>query len=195
VTKGLETKERILDHAFRLAGRDGLVGLTLGTLATQLGMSKSGLFAHFRSKEDLQIEVLETAARRFEQSVLAPALKTQRGLPRLRKLFDGWLRWISDPALPGGCVFVAATAELDDKDGRTRELLALNQRQLRDAIARIARTAIEEGQFRKDLDCEQLAFELQAIVLGFHHDKRLLRESRPETRARAAFERLVANAA
>jgi AcrR family transcriptional regulator len=195
MSKGVETKDRIVEHAFRLAGRDGLDGLTLGTLATELGMSKSGLFAHFRSKEDLQIEVLEAASRRFTEAVVAPALKAPRGVARLKKLFDGWLRWISDPSLPGGCLFIAAAAELDDKDGRPRELLVGTQRQLRDVIVRIARTAIDEGELRKDLDCEQLAFELHAIVLGFNHAKRLLREHRPEARARAAFERLLADAA
>ena len=194
MTKGLDTKERILDRAFRMAGREGIGGLTLGTLATELEMSKSGLFAHFRSKEYLQFEVLETAARKFTHVVITPALKVERGVPRLKKLFDNWLRWISDPALPGGCIFIAAAAELDDKEGRHRDLLVSGQRAMRDVIVRIARTAVEEKQFRKNLDCEQFAFEVHSIILGFNHDKRLLRENRPESRARAAFERLVADA-
>ncbi|HEY0481201.1 MAG TPA: TetR/AcrR family transcriptional regulator [Kofleriaceae bacterium] len=194
MTKGLETKDRILDRAFRIAGRDGLGGLTLSTLATGLGMSKSGLFAHFRSKEELQLQVLETATARFQEAVIAPAVKAPRGLPRLRKLFDGWLRWMSDPALPGGCIFVAAAVELDDRDGKPRDFLVAAQRQLRETIARIARTAVDTQELRRDLDCEQLAFEIYAIILGYNHDKRLLREDRPEARARAAFARLLADA-
>ncbi len=195
MTKGDETRERILDRAFRLAARDGLAGLSLNALATELGMSKSGLFAHFRSKEELQLQVLETATTRFEAAVIAPALKTTRGLPRLKKLFDGWLRWISDPALPGGCLFIAAAVELDDKEGKARDAVALGQRQMREIIARVARTAIDEGQLRRDLDCDQFAFEVHAIVLGYHHDKRLFRDKGPEARARAAFERLLESAA
>lgn len=194
MAKGEETRQRILDRAFRIAGRDGLGGLTLNTLATDLGMSKSGLFAHFRSKEELQLQVLETAAARFEARVIAPALRVSRGVARLRKLFDGWLAWVMDPALPGGCIFVAAATELDDREGKPRDFLVLGQRRLRDTIARIARAAIEEGQLRADLDVEQLAFELFAIILAYHHNKRLLRDGRPEARARAAFARLLADA-
>jgi AcrR family transcriptional regulator len=194
VAKGEETRQRILDRAFRIAGRDGLGGLTLNTLATDLGMSKSGLFAHFRSKEELQLQVLETASARFEASVIAPALRVPRGVARLRKLFDGWLAWVTDPALPGGCIFVAAATELDDREGKPRDFLVLGQRRLRDTIARIARAAMEEGQLRADLDVEQLAFELFAIILAYHHNKRLLRDGRPEARARAAFARLLADA-
>lgn len=194
MTKGEDTRQRILDRAFRIAGRDGLGGLTLNTLATDLGMSKSGLFAHFRSKEELQLQVLETAAARFEARVIAPALRAPRGVARLRKLFDGWLQWITDPAQPGGCIFVAAAAELDDRDGRPRDFLVDGQRRLRDTIVRLARAAIDEGQLRRDLDCEQLAFELLAIMLAYHHDKRLLRDGHPEVRARTAYARLLADA-
>ena len=96
---------------------------------------------------------------RFQEAVIAPALRAPRGLVRMKKLFDGWLRWMNDPALPGGCLFIAAAAELDDKKGKPRDFVVLGQRQLRETIARIVRTAIEEHQFRRDLDCEQFAFE------------------------------------
>ena len=194
MAKGLETKQRILDRAFRIAGRDGLDGLSLASLATELGMSKSGLFAHFRSKEELQLEILETATQRFRDTVIAPALRAQRGVPRIKKLFDCWLQWANDPALPGGCIFIAAASELDDKEGKPREAVVLGQRQLREVIARITRTAVELHQLRCDLDCDQFAFELHAIILGYHHDKRLLRDQRLEARARAAFTRLLADA-
>jgi AcrR family transcriptional regulator len=190
MSKGEETRERILEHAFRMASRDGLDGLSIGGLATELGLSKSGLFAHFGSKEDLQIEVLRSAAARFEETVMRPAFRAPRGEPRLRQLFENWLRWCG--GLPGGCVFVAAAVELDDREGRTRDFLVGTQKQLMDALAKGARLAVEAGHFRPDLDCDQFAFELYALLLGCSHWKRLLRDPRSDGRARAGFERLIA---
>src|SRR3954447_26417659 len=123
MSKGEETRERILDWAFRAASRDGLEGLTIGALAAELGLSKSGLFAHFGSKEDLQLAVLAEATRRFENVVLRPAFRAPRGEARVRQVFENWLRWLSDPGSPGGCVFLAAAVELDDQDGRPRDYL------------------------------------------------------------------------
>jgi len=194
VTRGAETRERILDRAISLASRDGLGGLTIGTLASELGLSKSGLFAHFGSKEDLQLEVLRAAVARFEDAVMRPAFRAPRGERRLRSLLDHWLRWATDPALPGGCVMVAAAAELDDQEGRPRDFLAAKQHELLESLARTARFAVECGDFRADLDAEQLAFDLYSIFLGYNHSKRLLRDPRAEKRVRAAFERLVADA-
>ena len=194
-SKGEQTRERILERAFRLAGREGLEGLSIGVLASDLGLSKSGLFAHFGSKEDLQIAVLKAAAERFQQSVLQQAVRGPRGLGRLRRIFDGWLAWSVDPSMPGGCLFIAAATELDDREGRARDFLIGSQRELLDFIAGTARMAIEAGEFRKDLDCEDFAFDFYALMLGFNHSRRLLRDPRSEERTRAAFERLVAFAA
>lgn len=190
MSKGTETRDRIVDHAFHLATRDGLGGLTIGALATELGLSKSGLFAHFGSKEDLQVEVLRAAAAKFEVTVALPALRAPRGLPRLRKFFDLWLAWGTNPQFPGGCLFMAAVAELDDREGKPREVLVEQQRDLRRMIARIASGAIEAKHFR-DVDVEQLAFDMHAIVFAFNVDGRLFREKGAEARARASFERLV----
>jgi AcrR family transcriptional regulator len=194
MTKGLDTRERILDRAFRLASRDGLDGLTIGRLAEDLGLSKSGLFAHFGSKEDLLVEVLRAAAVRFEHVVVRGALKAPRGLPRVRKLFENWLQWVTDPGTPGGCIFVAAAAELDDREGRPRDFLVATQKEFLGALEKAARLAIEQGHLRSDLDCAQFAFEMYAIVLGFNHSKRLLRDPSVEKRARVAFDRLLASA-
>src|SRR4051812_23660640 len=106
MSKGTETRERILDHAFRVASRDGVEGLTIGALATELGMSKSGLFAHFGSKEDLQIEVLRAASERFALNVVRPAINAPRGEPRVKKLFENWFKWVSGSISAGGCIFV-----------------------------------------------------------------------------------------
>jgi AcrR family transcriptional regulator len=194
VSKGEGTRERILDRALRLASRDGLGGLSIGVLAGELGLSKSGLFAHFGSKEDLQLAVLQEAATRFEDTVMRPAFRAPRGEPRIRRLFENWLGWINDPATPGGCVMLAAATELDDQEGRPRDFLAGSQRQLVASLARSARLAMEEGHFAARLDAEQFAFDLYALLLGCSHWKRLLRDPKAETRARAAFERLLAAA-
>jgi AcrR family transcriptional regulator len=191
LTKGTETRERILDRAFRVASRDGLEGLSIGGLASELGLSKSGLFAHFGSKEDLQVAVLERAAEHFETVVMKPAFRAPRGLPRLRKIFDLWLAWADDPGLPGGCIFMAAAAELDDREGRPRDTLIKNQKRLFEALGRSATLAIEEKHFRNDLEVEQLVFELYGILLSYNHYKRLLRAKETDRRTRAAFERLV----
>jgi AcrR family transcriptional regulator len=195
VTKGDETRARILDRAFRQAGRDGLSGLSIGGLATELGLSKSGLFAHFGSKEDLDVAVLTKTADQFEANVIKPALRAPRGTARLRKLFELWLRWVADPTLPGGCVFLAAAIELDDREGRARETLVQTQQQLKNLLAQAARQTIELGQFRADFDCEAFAFDMFAIVFGYHHARRLMRDPKAETQAHAAFERLLLDAA
>lgn len=196
MAKGLQTRERILDTAFRLAARDGLDGLSLSGLAGELGMSKSGLFAHFSSKEELQLEMLRTASERFVAKVLVPSFQQPRGLPRVKALFENWRRWATDPALPGGCIFVAAAAELDDREGGpVRAYLVSQQKSLMEAVARAARLAVEVGHFRRDLDVDQFAFEFLGIYLAFHQAHRLLRDPRTEQRARRAYTRLVADAA
>ena len=195
MAKGDATRSRILDRAFRLAGREGLDRLSIGTLAGELGLSKSGLFAHFGSKQDLEVAVLERAAQEFEANVVKPGLRAPKGAPRLRKLFELWLRWVADPTLPGGCLFVAAATELDDREGPAREFLVEAQKSLQELLAEAARRAIEQGHFRRGLDCRRFAFELYAIVLGFNHAFRLMRDPQAENYARAAFERLLADAA
>ena len=194
MTKGLETRDRILDTAFRLAARDGLAGMSLSGLAGKLQLSKSGLFAHFGSKEELQLEMLRVASERFASQVLLPSFKKARGLPRIQALFENWRKWATDPALPGGCVFVAASAELDDREGKVRDYVVSQQRALLAAIARSATIAVEAGHFRRDLDTDQFAFDFLAIYLAFHEAYRLLRDPRAERYARRAFTRLVDDA-
>ena len=192
--KGTDTRERILDVAFRLAARDGLEGLSLGDIARQMGMSKSGLFAHFQSKEELQIDMLRAGAGRFTETVLFPAFQKPRGLPRLKAAFDNWMRWANDPALPGGCLMMAAAIELDDREGPVRDVLVELQKAFLATIARSALLAVEAGHLRRGLDLEQFAFELYSILLGFNHARRLLRDPKAERRAREAFARLLQSA-
>jgi AcrR family transcriptional regulator len=191
VGKGNETRAAVLDQAVDVARRVGLGGLTIGSLAEQAQLSKSGLFGHFRSKEALQLQVLEHARARFEEAVARPALRTQRGEPRVRELLDRWLQW---DALPGGCPFVAAATEFDDQPGAVRDRLVRDQRDLFDMIATIFRTGIAEGDFRPDADPDQFAQDFYGVILACHHATRLLGDGRAETRARRSFEALLSAA-
>lgn len=194
MSKGEATKERIVERAFLLAGRDGLKGLSIGALSETLGMSKSGLFAHFGSKEDLQVAVLRHAADQFTEQVVRPALKSPRGLPRLLAMFDRWLEWGTDPKFPGGCIFPQASAELDDHWGPPRDELVSSQKRLLETISKACRLCVEAGHFRSDVDPDQFAFEAQGLILMFNHSYRLLKDPKAVKRARAAFTRLVDSA-
>ena len=189
--KGDERRQLILERAAQTASRLGLEGLTIGRLASDLGLSKSGLFAHFQSKEALQVQTLRHAAELFVDRVVRPALKAPRGERRVRALFERWLAWAQADVLKGGCLFVAAATELDDQDGPVRDELVRQQRDWLELIANVARTGIAEGDFRPGLDGEQLAYELYGVMLAFHHARRLLRDPRAPQRARDAFGTLV----
>ncbi|MFI4942377.1 MAG: TetR/AcrR family transcriptional regulator [Burkholderiales bacterium] len=189
--KGDDRRQLILERAAQTASRLGLEGLTIGQLASDLGLSKSGLFAHFQSKEALQVQTLRHAAELFVDRVVRPALKAPRGERRLRALFERWLVWAEADVLKGGCLFVAAATELDDQEGPVRDELVRQQRDWLELIANVARTGIAEGDFRPGLDGEQLAFELYGVMLAYHHARRLLRDPRAPRRARDAFDALV----
>ena len=195
MSKGERTKTAILDHATGLASQVGLTGLTIGVLADDLELSKSGLFAHFQSKEALQIDVLNHAARRFSDLVVRPALREPRGAPRLRALFERWLNWENDIALPGGCIFVAATTELDDRPGLVRDRLVELQRDWINTLRISFRKGIEAGLFHADADAEQFAQDMYGIMLALHFHRRLMRDRDADTRARRAFDALLERAA
>ena len=186
--KGEATREAIVGRAIDLARRVGLEGLTIGRLAEDLDLSKSGLFAHFRSKEALQIQVLDGAAERFVATVISPALQVERGLPRLQTLFERWLTW---EQRPGGCVFVQAAVDLDDRPGPARDRLVQLQREWLDTLAKTATGAIREGHFSSTVDAAQFAHDMNGIILAYHHAARLLRDRDAERRARTAFAALV----
>jgi AcrR family transcriptional regulator len=189
--KGSETRQLILERAAQAASRSGLDGLTIGQLAGELGLSKSGLFAHFHSKEALQVQTLRHAAELFVDRVVRPALKAPRGEPRLRALFERWLAWAEADVLKGGCLFVAAATELDDLDGPARDELVRQQRDWLELIANVARTGVTEGHFAAGLDTEQLAHDLHGVMLAYHHARRLLRDPRAPQRAESAFDALM----
>jgi AcrR family transcriptional regulator len=194
-TKGELTRQSILERGMWLASSQGLEAVSIGQLAAALDLSKSGLFAHFRSKEALQVQILEHAATRFVELVIKPALAAPRGGPRLRALYDRWMRWPEDSGLPGGCVFVATIFELDDKPGAARETLAAQQRQFVETIANVVRAGVREGHFREDADGDQVAFELLGIMMSQYHAQRLLGDRRSRAKADAAFDALLARIA
>ncbi|MEL6715868.1 MAG: helix-turn-helix domain-containing protein [Planctomycetota bacterium] len=197
MTKGDHTRTLILEAGMNVAGVEGLEALSIGRLADRVGMSKSGLFAHFRSKEGLQLAVLAYTRDHFIQHVVVPAMSAPRGEPRLRALLDRWLAWgapDADSSREGGCVFLQAAAEFDDRPGSVREAVAASQRDWIDALTRATAIAIEEGHLRADLDPAQFAFEMHGVILSFHFQRRLLDEPEALPRTRAAFERLLASA-
>jgi AcrR family transcriptional regulator len=193
VSKGQETKTAILDEAVGIASRVGFNALTIGQLAESTGMSKSGLFAHFRSKEALQLETLERGRQRFTDTVIRPTLAAPRGIARVRALFDNWLVWETE-ALQGGCIFVAGSIEYDDQPGPMRDALVRNQRDWSEFIETVARAAVSEGDFRPDLDVEQFAFSLQGLIYAFHHAARLLRDPRALEHTRRGLDQLIESA-
>lgn len=191
MTKGEDTRQVILGRAFELASVIGVSGLTLGRLAEETKLSKSGLFAHFGSKENLDIAVVEEASRQFVQEVMVPALREPRGEPRVRALFERWLTW---GQRPGGCFFVGAGAELDDRPGPPRDALVRACHDWIDELAKAARIAVREGHFISSLEPEQFAFELYGLMLSFHQYHRFLRDPLALERTRRTFDRLVASA-
>jgi len=192
MSKGASTHRRILEEAISLSSTVGLEGLSIGALAKASDMSKSGLYAHFTSKQELQLEVLTSAREHFITSVFHPALQEPRGEPRLRTLFKLWLVW--EERRSGGCPFVAASHELDDRPGRVREALVSAQQDWINTLAKAAAIAVEEGHFRKDLDTEQLAYDIYGVFLAFHLYLRLLRDPRAAQLALDSFEQLLTNA-
>jgi AcrR family transcriptional regulator len=167
-SKGAATREAILDRAYMIAASAGLEGLSIGPLADAVNMSKSGVFAHFGSREVLQLAVLDLAAERFGEHTLIPALGQPRGLPRLRALLANWFDWLRRDR--GGCLVLTAASEYDDRPGPLRDRMIHHHLRLRQMVSRAVAMAVESGELRADLDPEQAAFELNTIALAVQHD-------------------------
>ncbi len=181
----------ILEAGLDMASQLGLEGVSIGALAQATNMSKSGLFAHFQSKENLQIEILDYAARLFSEDVIIPALATKAGIPRIKALVNNWVEWADN--LTGGCIFVSASADYSDRPGKVRECLLGQQEDWIDCLCRMAESAIKAGDFREDIECEQFAFDLYSLLLGFHLYDKLLDDSATKKRQEIALDRLLAN--
>jgi AcrR family transcriptional regulator len=188
-SKGAATREGIVDRAYEMARSAGLEGLSIGTLAQAASMSKSGVFAHFGSREALQLAVLEAAAMRFGEAVLVAALSHPRGLPRLRAIMRNWFEWGRHAA--GGCVLVGSVTEYDDRPGVLRDQVLQNEQRWRSALQRAAQLAIDCGHLR-DGDTDQYAFELYAIPLAMLHEAGLFGYDRARRHGEAALERWIA---
>jgi AcrR family transcriptional regulator len=190
-TKGEQTRTAILDEALDIASKLGLEGLTIGSLADATGMSKSGLFAHFGSREELQLAVLEHAAQLYGEKVFVPVLKIERGLPRLRALFERWLDWTIESGLPGGCIMISTAIEYDDRPGPIRDAAIENQHRGNAITQKAVRLAIEEGHLVPGTEPEQISFEMLGIVLASHNHRRLLGDKEARKRALTAFNQLI----
>lgn len=186
-----QTKQHILEAGLQMASTMGLEAVTIGELAKTMDMSKSGLFAHFQSKENLQIEILNFAAQMFSGDVIVPALKVEGGIPRIKALVDNWINWTS--RLTGGCIFVTASAEMSFRPGKVRDFLLMQQKQWRESLQRMADSAIRSGDFGPDVDCEQFAFDLYSLLLGFHLYDKLLHDGDTKKKQEDALERLLTN--
>jgi AcrR family transcriptional regulator len=189
--KGENTKRTILDAGLSMATQLSLESVTIGALAKASEMSKSGLFAHFQSKENLQVEILKHAGEIFAEQVVIPALMVEAGIPRIRALVENWIKWSSN--LTGGCIFVSASTEFTDRPGKVRDFILQQQQEWIDSLKRIAQSAIRAGDFRKEIDCSQFAFDIYSLLLGFHLYDKMLNKSDTRKRQKAALQQLLNN--
>jgi len=188
--KGQQTRATILDAALTLASHMGLEGLSIGALAEVTGMSKSGVFAHFGSRDELQIAVVREYHNKFEEEVFYPALREPRGLPRLRALFELWVRRVA-VEIDSGCIYISGAVEFDDRPGPVRDALVGMVQTWQDALERAIGMAVDEGHLRADTDPAQMLFEVHGLILALHHDARFLRHPGAVDRARVAFRRVL----
>jgi AcrR family transcriptional regulator len=190
--KGRQTRATILDAALALASHMGLEGLSIGALAEVTQMSKSGVFAHFGSREELQISVVREYHAKFDEEVFRPALKVARGLPRLRAMFDNWVKRVA-VEIDSGCIYISGAVEFDDRPGPVRDALVEMVQTWQRALERAIRIAIDEGHLHADTDAQQVLFEVHGLILALHHDARFLRHPGAVERARTAFERVLSH--
>lgn len=188
--KGQQTRAAILEAALSLASQMGIEGLSIGALAEVTGMSKSGVFAHFGSREELQISVIREYHERFEEEVFLPAIRQPRGLPRLRALFENWVAKVATE-IDSGCIYISGAVEFDDRPGPVRDALAGMVVTWHGSLVRAIRMAMEMGHLRPDTDPMQMQFEIHGLILALHHDARFLRSVGAVDRASTAFERLI----
>ncbi|MFS8975289.1 TetR/AcrR family transcriptional regulator [Cupriavidus necator] len=192
--KGQLTRNAIIEQALDTAAKVGFEQLSLATLAADTNMSKSGLYAHFKSKEALQQAVLDLAVERFGEIVVRPAMRQPRGMPRLEALFEGYLGWLGGTVTQGRCLFMALSQEYRDKPGSIRDLVVQSLKDWHSTMARVVSDAIDEGHFGPDTDPRQFAFDLSGIGMAFQQSFKLLGRADAELMARRAFAALVARA-
>ncbi|MDD2881580.1 MAG: TetR/AcrR family transcriptional regulator [Rhodoferax sp.] len=188
--KGQQTKQLIVDAALGLAEQIGLEGLSIGVLAEITRMSKSGVFAHFGSREELQMSVIREYYKRFSEEVFYPAMDAPRGLPRVRALFANWMKRVAIE-IQSGCIFISGAVEFDDRDGPVRDALATSVQAWLGAMHRAVVQAKEEGHLVSDADEAQMAFEIHGLILALHYEARFLKNPGAIARANTGFENIL----
>ena len=189
--KGQQTKAAIVEAALGLATHIGLEGLSIGALADVTGMSKSGVFAHFGSREELQISVIREYHTRFEQEVFYPAMTAPRGVARLRALFDNWMKRTSIE-IDSGCIYISGAVEFDDRTGPVRDALASSVLTWHAAMRRAIEQCKELGELRTDTHAEQMLFEIHGLILALHYEARFLQTPGSMARAIQGFQNILA---
>ena len=189
--KGQQTRQVILEAALALAAQVGLEGLSIGALAEVTHMSKSGVFAHFGSREELQISVIQEYYARFADEVFYPAMQEPRGLPRVRALFANWMQRVA-VEIQSGCIFISGAVEIDDRPGPVRDALASSVTAWLQALYRAVVQARQEKQLMDDADEEQMAFEIHGLILALHYEARFLNRPGAVDRANRGFENILA---
>jgi AcrR family transcriptional regulator len=188
--KGQQTKQLIIDAALGLAAQIGLEGLSIGALAEVTRMSKSGVFAHFGSREELQISVVREYYKRFADEVFVPAMDEQRGLPRVRSLFANWMKRVA-VEIQSGCIFISGAVEFDDRPGPVRDALASSVQTWLSAMHRAVVQAKEVGHLVPDADEAQMAFEIHGLILALHYEARFLKNPCAVNHANTGFENIL----
>lgn len=191
LAKGQQTKATIVEAALNLATHIGLEGLSIGAIAELTGMSKSGVFAHFGSREELQISVVHEYHDRFEQEVFYPAIEASRGIPRLRELFGNWMKRTS-MEIDSGCIYISGAVEFDDRTGPVRDALVESVSTWLAAMRRTIVQSQECGDLRADADASQLLFEIHGLILALHYEARFLHSEGSIERAHAGFNNILA---
>ncbi|WP_353361717.1 TetR/AcrR family transcriptional regulator [Acidovorax sp. FG27] len=189
--KGQQTKAVIVEAALGLATHIGLEGLSIGALADVTGMSKSGVFAHFGSREELQISVVREYHTRFEQEVFYPAMAAPRGVARLRAMFGNWMQRTSIE-IDSGCIYISGAVEFDDRAGPVRDALASSVLTWLAAMKRAIEQSMELGELRADVNPEQMLFEIHGLILALHYEARFLQTPGSIDRAHAGFDNILA---
>jgi len=189
--KGQQTKAAIVDAALQMASQMGLEGLSIGAVAAIMHMSKSGVFAHFGAREELQISVVREYHHRFEQIVFFPALKKPRGLPRLEAMFANWMKLVA-VEIQSGCIYISGAVAFDDRPGPVRDALASSVNTWLAAVRRAVLQASEQGHLRPEVDTEQMVFEIHGLILALHYEARFLNKPGSIARAQAGFAHIIA---
>lgn len=188
--KGQQTKQSVVAAALALSSQVGLEGLSIGAVAEATGRSKSGVFAHFGSREELQISVIREYFRQFEQEVFYPAMREKRGLPRLMALFDHWMRVVANE-LQFGCIFISGAVDFDDRPGPVRDALVESVQIWLGAVVRAVQQAKQEGHIHAGANEDQVAFEIHGLILSVHYEARFLKKPGAEARAVQGFQHIV----